>query len=137
MALKYYMWWKTDNAGVADRFREQLRKTSVHKKMCTGREEEILHVKNVSSPRGEEEKFPDLLVLHFNFSLRENCRSFEMLKEKQQTLSLVGCWKIPVCQELHAWDCFCQALKLAPLGARLVCRWCHVNIGQTQPLMFA
>lgn len=52
-------------------------------------------MKNVSSPRGEEEKFSDLLVLHFNFSLRENCQSFEMLKEKQQTLSLVGCSKIP------------------------------------------
>lgn len=41
-------------------------------------------MKNVSSPRREEEKFSDLLVLHFNFSLRQNCQSFEMLKEKWQ-----------------------------------------------------
>lgn len=31
-ALKYCVWWKRDNAGVAERFGEQLRKTSVHKK---------------------------------------------------------------------------------------------------------
>lgn len=31
-AWKYWVWWKRDNAGVAERFGEQLRKTSVHKK---------------------------------------------------------------------------------------------------------
>ena len=41
-------------------------------------------MKNVSSPRREEEKFSDLLVLHFNFSLRENGQTFEVLKGKWQ-----------------------------------------------------
>lgn len=45
-------------------------------------------MKNVSSPRRKEEKFSDLLVLHFNFSLRENCQSFEMLEGKWRDAKL-------------------------------------------------
>lgn len=48
--------------------REQLRKTSVHRRMRARREEGMLHVRNVSSPRREEQKFPDLLALWFGFS---------------------------------------------------------------------
>lgn len=115
------MWWKKDNAGVAERFREQLRKTSVHKKMRTRREEGILRVKNVSSPR-REEKFSDLLVLHFNFSLRENCQTSEMLKGKWKDAKPGLILKDPSCRELCVQDYFYQAPKPAP---SVVCGVCQ------------
>lgn len=55
-ALKYCVWWKRDNAGVAERLGEQLRKTSVPKKCEYRGEQGTLRVENVkfSQERGGE-----------------------------------------------------------------------------------
>lgn len=80
----------------------------------------MVHVKKVSFPRREEEKFSDLLVLRFNFSLREYYQTFEMLKGK---------WKDAkpglILKDPSVWRAVYVGLLLPnPKTGSIGCAWC-------------
>lgn len=80
----------------------------------------MLHVKNLSFPRREEEKFSDLLILHFNFSSRGYYQTFEMLKGKGQEAKPALILKDP-----SVWRAVCAGLLLpSPKTDSFGCVWC-------------
>lgn len=93
----------------------------------------MVHVKNVSFPGREEEKFSDLLVLRFNFSLREYYQTFEMLKGKWQDAKPGLILKDP-----SVWRAVYVGLLLPnPKIGSIGCAWCLPAMPCSFYLMFS